>query len=496
MSGPAPVDDPLEISGEARRPGRPELPHPVTTTAATGLSAQVLALDSAATGTVREPTLQRVVSATTDEISQRSFAFNDPLSSRQPPAFGAQAGSQPIQGPYPTPTLATSPSGTATRALPQKPTRRTKAHVASACVNCKKKHLGCDPARPCRRCVVAGKAATCVDVTHKKRGRPPLKAEEPSLRPYATQLGNPAAPGEPHQASQPRRTHMHRATSSREIRPMTDLQVSGGPAGAIGLRASAGHPQRWSTSVFPHTVDPSLSMQGHLGHRRFSSSGSHYATAQAPGFIPMTGGFSPVMGAGRMPPGMGRPLSSYANQVMPPTTSPPQYHQAFGGPISPYMESSRPINRPPMGDPPMPRDPHEAYIESPVRLPPIFPAMTNVGPTPQSQGHRLSDPYPAPWSYRAQDEFTQERRPPPPQGLMEPLSPHTQFQHATSESVYPEPVSGHPGPIPPVAERHHVHLSPTHLRDEQPGGEGEAGEGSDGRPTKRRKMALDDMVND
>lgn len=42
-------------------------------------------------------------------------------------------------------------------ALPPRSTRRAKAHVASACVNCKRKHLGCDSARPCRRCVVAGK---------------------------------------------------------------------------------------------------------------------------------------------------------------------------------------------------------------------------------------------------------------------------------------------------------------------------------------------------
>lgn len=36
-------------------------------------------------------------------------------------------------------------------------TRKVKAHVASACVNCKKKHLRCDEARPCRRCVQSGK---------------------------------------------------------------------------------------------------------------------------------------------------------------------------------------------------------------------------------------------------------------------------------------------------------------------------------------------------
>lgn len=49
---------------------------------------------------------------------------------------------------------------TSARSLAQKSTRRTKAHVASACVNCKKKHLGCDPARPCRRCVLSGKAVS------------------------------------------------------------------------------------------------------------------------------------------------------------------------------------------------------------------------------------------------------------------------------------------------------------------------------------------------
>lgn len=38
-----------------------------------------------------------------------------------------------------------------------KPARRTKAHVASACVNCKKAHLSCDVQRPCGRCVASGK---------------------------------------------------------------------------------------------------------------------------------------------------------------------------------------------------------------------------------------------------------------------------------------------------------------------------------------------------
>ena len=35
--------------------------------------------------------------------------------------------------------------------------RKSKAHVASACVNCKRAHLSCDVNRPCGRCVATGK---------------------------------------------------------------------------------------------------------------------------------------------------------------------------------------------------------------------------------------------------------------------------------------------------------------------------------------------------
>ncbi|KAF1989268.1 hypothetical protein K402DRAFT_268601 [Aulographum hederae CBS 113979] len=35
--------------------------------------------------------------------------------------------------------------------------RRAKAHVRTACVNCKKAHLSCDDARPCSRCISTGK---------------------------------------------------------------------------------------------------------------------------------------------------------------------------------------------------------------------------------------------------------------------------------------------------------------------------------------------------
>ncbi|KAF1816783.1 hypothetical protein P152DRAFT_469316 [Eremomyces bilateralis CBS 781.70] len=54
-----------------------------------------------------------------------------------------------------------------------------KANVAAACVNCRRAHLSCDVNRPCGRCVTSGKQDTCVDVEHKKRGRPRLRDREP-----------------------------------------------------------------------------------------------------------------------------------------------------------------------------------------------------------------------------------------------------------------------------------------------------------------------------
>ena len=286
----------------------------------------------------------------------------------------------------------------------------------------------------------------------------------------------------------------------------------------------------------PQAVDPSLTMPGDLGHRRFSSSGSIQSlpAAPPPPFVPMTGGLSPVFGSNRMPPVMGRPPSSYANQPLQPQgTSSPPYQQFYGD--SPYM------NRAPMGESPISRDPQESsYLESPVRLPPIFPPMpTNTTETTSPTGHRLSDPYPyttgATWSPRTREEqlLPQERRPPvvgPAQpGLMEPVSPQTQIYHhhhhhhhhhpPASEFSYTHthtqplprpPESITPAPPPPSYRRsiHHqpsststpttVATAASHARDEPPssGTEAESGRDEGDRPTKRRKMALDDMVND
>ncbi|PYH94905.1 hypothetical protein BO71DRAFT_483390 [Aspergillus ellipticus CBS 707.79] len=502
MSGSVPVEDPLDTSGTARRTGHPELLQPVTTVAAAtaatsvsaGLAGPVLPPGSAGVAATHDSVIQRMVSAPGDETLRQTFSIGDTFpSSRLPPSLAGQGIAQSAATAYAQPSFGTSPPGATTRASPQKPTRRTKAHVASACVNCKKKHLGCDPARPCRRCVLSGKEATCVDVLHKKRGRPPLKAEEASLRTYAAHMDNRATSGEQH-GSQSRRT-LHRATSSREIRPMTDLQIPGGQPGAMAMRASAGHPQRWAASMYPQAIDPAITMQRSMGHRRFSSSGSvqSLAAASPPGFVPMPGGYNPTLAAGRMPMGVGRPLSSYAPQGLNPATTPPQYQQSFV-PISPYPESARMQNRMPMGESPMSRDPREGYLESPVRLPPIYPPAM---PTPASvpQGHRSSDPYSAPWSPRTREELLQQehRAPMPTHGLVEPISPSSQMRHAVPDYGYGEAIQRHLGPVSSTAERHSLRLSPVHGHDEPSTADADLG---DSRPAKRRKMALDDMVND
>ncbi|KAI1436617.1 hypothetical protein GGR50DRAFT_197921 [Xylaria sp. CBS 124048] len=103
------------------------------------------------------------------------------------PAFGPGFGPVPylmhINHPGPEHPAFTSP----------KSQRKTKGHVASACVPCKRAHLRCDAQRPCARCLSNGKEDTCIDVQHKKRGRPRLRDDRES-RFDASSFGHPQDP--------------------------------------------------------------------------------------------------------------------------------------------------------------------------------------------------------------------------------------------------------------------------------------------------------------
>ncbi len=80
---------------------------------------------------------------------------------RPPPSVASpsQARFDPPESP-PSPTPGSLPTSGVMR-----PGRRTKAHVHSACFNCKRAHLSCDVERPCHRCVASGKQVISTDLS-------------------------------------------------------------------------------------------------------------------------------------------------------------------------------------------------------------------------------------------------------------------------------------------------------------------------------------------
>jgi Fungal Zn(2)-Cys(6) binuclear cluster domain len=143
MSGsppPEPPSDPPQIVGRRRK--RSETPP--TTTAPAALSPPT-PLEHSAQSTATQPRGGQPGG----EIRSQSAVY---ASSYPPPPVTYGPG-------VPMGVLATTPPDTlfAAGQVSPKAVRKTKAHVASACVNCKKKHLRCDNARPCRRCVQGGK---------------------------------------------------------------------------------------------------------------------------------------------------------------------------------------------------------------------------------------------------------------------------------------------------------------------------------------------------
>ncbi|RVX67655.1 hypothetical protein B0A52_08184 [Exophiala mesophila] len=169
MSGSPPPDppvDPPQIAGRRRK--RSESPPRIT----------VGPLASPSTP-VEHGSLRPFAQSAVDDNRPGSSAQFHPHASRYPPSSLYPSSSSTPSG-YVAATVPDFPR-------PQDPispraTRKPKAHVASACVNCKRKHLRCDNNRPCNRCINNNKADSCRDVEHKKRGRPPLKPEDPTTR--------------------------------------------------------------------------------------------------------------------------------------------------------------------------------------------------------------------------------------------------------------------------------------------------------------------------
>ncbi|KAF2018986.1 hypothetical protein BU24DRAFT_476023 [Aaosphaeria arxii CBS 175.79] len=178
----------------------------------------------------------------------QNYGYGYPPSS-VPPFYGAQ-------GPGPQGQSAAIIAPPPLRA--SKPARRTKAHVASACVNCKKAHLSCDVQRPCGRCVASGKQDTCKDVQHKKRGRPRLRddkdfgrAEEG--RPPPTQLlGSLSSPAQDTYGQQSPFQSQHRTTD-----PLRTIQRTGGSSEDLSTAHSQQSVGGHASNVAAYNATPS-----------------------------------------------------------------------------------------------------------------------------------------------------------------------------------------------------------------------------------------------
>ena len=82
--------------------------------------------------------------------AQSQYSYGQPIEETGSASIARPAGSAAVE------------TATAGAAPGTRPGRKPKAHVASACVNCKRAHLSCDVQRPCARCVTSGKQV-CMD---------------------------------------------------------------------------------------------------------------------------------------------------------------------------------------------------------------------------------------------------------------------------------------------------------------------------------------------
>ena len=143
MSGSPPSEhppSPHQIAGRRRK--RSESPQPVTS----GASAVTSTYQPAYPPYVAPPPLDRTGYG-------GSHMASTSLPYPPPPQQMAYVAGPSILAPIASPTTQQFPGAP----ISPRTTRKNKAHVASACINCKKKHLRCDNARPCRRCVQSGK---------------------------------------------------------------------------------------------------------------------------------------------------------------------------------------------------------------------------------------------------------------------------------------------------------------------------------------------------
>ncbi|KAK2744831.1 hypothetical protein FQN57_004155 [Myotisia sp. PD_48] len=418
MSGSPPPENRSNISHGIRHSGQ-------STSPTTGvLRAQML--ESVTTYQSNNSNRAQGIDRQVNEPGQR------PPTNQSIPQYVGLPSVNEIRPPHLLPAFGSSSSiSQRTTTLPPRSTRRAKAHVASACVNCKRKHLGCDSARPCRRCVVAGKEESCVDVTHKRRGRPPLKAEEGPIRPYESAYGQ---AGVLRVAQHPSiglgapRGHK-RTLSSREIRPSPDYNHFRPYTGYENERkmqfspTSVMQPPLWTAPILPSpstTIAPSPYVQASISARRPASSGQQIVT-QRPQMLDFPGR-DPLL-----PRGIGdiSPIRSYSGDSFQNPHSPhhssykpqsPSESAYFSSPGPPGSRSFAPM----LGGPTA----HSTSVPdlSSFRLPPIIPRTVSDSSRPKATPRPRSNSS-LPWMERGSFPNSGPDRIIPSSAPIRPVSP-------------------------------------------------------------------------
>ncbi|KLJ09325.1 hypothetical protein EMPG_15253 [Blastomyces silverae] len=405
-----------------------------------------------------------------------------------------------------------------TTPLPPRSTRRAKAHVASACVNCKRKHLGCDSARPCRRCISAGKEESCVDVRHKRRGRPPLKAEEGPLQPYEPTFSHSGVSRPDPQSSSPvSQFYGHRRTSSsREIRPITELRLPrrssevGVEYGPQMPNPAMPNPHMWAPPAPSRGIHTSTTIPSPFSSQMALSSGSSQQspTHNTPLFSPGAGSSSTFTPEYR---DMSSSVPPFYSERIPPNQSPRQYQRRhipppstgstyFAGPGSPHGR----LSSPPLSAPSSARNyPFSSPGQSQIQLPPLMPSKRGSEFEFSQDIQRPPVPTQAPSLLSLQPGRPNPGRVDHPQEFEDhrSLMAHPRFQAVTFSSG---PSSrGRLDPYRPLqqgtAPQSQSSFLTSHTQpalEDKNSAAKEKEAASESRPIKRHKMALGDMVND
>lgn len=140
----------------ASPPREPRIAAAATASTTTAFSMPIAAVTSAAYGTPLHtprtpgPFAHADTTTATTQTSHTSSAYSYSQS------FPAYSSSQTLPD-FGSQSTAVPESSTGHQSASVRGGRKSKAHVASACINCKRAHLSCDVNRPCGRCVSSGK---------------------------------------------------------------------------------------------------------------------------------------------------------------------------------------------------------------------------------------------------------------------------------------------------------------------------------------------------